>query len=210
MTSEITLTFAGDESGDTSFAFQKGASKYFVVAMIATDKPDALRLQLQQIKQELHLHEDYEYKFHKLIGKKRGIEVFQKIIKADFAAWSLLVDKTMLDDSFLFINGREFYLYFVTELIRQIPSEYQYNATLILDESGGRENLATETRRVLRTRRIDRHFKKIIARDSAREPLIQLADLVAGAVSHRDSINGVVLADMMQAKLRDVIEFPLK
>jgi len=210
MTNGITLTFAGDESGDTSFAFQKGASRYFVIAMIATSKPDELRLQLQQIKQELHLPEDYEYKFHKLIGKKRGTEIFQRIIKTDFDSWSLLVDKTRLDDSFLFISSREFYLYFVTELIRQIPPEYQFNATLILDESGGRENLATETRRVLRARRIDRHFKRIIARDSAREPLIQLADLVAGAVSHRDSVNGVVLADMMQSKLRDVIEFPIK
>ncbi len=39
----LTLTFAGDEAGDTSFAFAKGASRYFVVAGIATLYPDELR-----------------------------------------------------------------------------------------------------------------------------------------------------------------------
>jgi hypothetical protein len=36
----LTLTFAGDESGDVSFAFDKGASRHFVVAAIATADPD--------------------------------------------------------------------------------------------------------------------------------------------------------------------------
>jgi len=30
----ITFTFAGDESGDVSFNFGKGASRYFVIALM--------------------------------------------------------------------------------------------------------------------------------------------------------------------------------
>lgn len=42
----ITITFAGDELGDVSFNFGKGASRYFVQAVIATNQPQALRDEL--------------------------------------------------------------------------------------------------------------------------------------------------------------------
>lgn len=35
----LTFTFAGDEAGDVSFNFGKGASRYFAMAVIATDEP---------------------------------------------------------------------------------------------------------------------------------------------------------------------------
>lgn len=38
----ITFTFAGDEAGDVSLNFEKGASRYFVPAFIATQSPDSL------------------------------------------------------------------------------------------------------------------------------------------------------------------------
>jgi len=210
MNPSITFTFAGDESGDASFAFKKGASRFFVVAMIATEKPNELRSRIQEIKKELSYPEAYEFKFHKLTGKKKSSEVFHHISREEFYAWALIVDKSSLDDSFIAIPGKEFYIFFITELIRHIPPELQFNATLILDEFGGKESLAIEARRLLRARNIDRHFKKIIAKDSEREPLIQLADLVAGAISHRDSVNGASLAELIEPKMRGVIEYPYK
>ena len=39
----LTFTFAGDEAGDFSFDFEKGASRYIVVVVIATTDPDSLR-----------------------------------------------------------------------------------------------------------------------------------------------------------------------
>lgn len=210
MNPNVTLTFAGDESGDASFAFKKGASRYFVIAMIATEYPDKLRSRIQEIKKELSFPETYEFKFHKLTGKKKSNDIFYLISREEFFAWALIVDKSSLNDSFMLIPAREFYIYFITELIRQIPPEFQHNATLILDEFGGKANVATEARRLLRARNIDRHFKKIVSKDSVKEPLIQLADLVAGAISHRDSIHGTLLAEMIEPKMRDVIEYPYK
>lgn len=49
----ITLTFAGDEAGDVSFAFDKGASRYFVAAVIATPDPDGLRQLLADLAKNL-------------------------------------------------------------------------------------------------------------------------------------------------------------
>lgn len=202
------FTFAGDESGDTSFSFSKGASRYFVVAMIATDQPDELRKHMQDIKKTLNLPEEYEYKFHKLTGKRRAKEIISQIALQDFRAWAIVIDKTSLDDSFKFLSGVDFYLYFVTELVRGIPSEERFGATLILDEFGKQLNIATAARKVMRARNIASGFKRIVTRDSKIEPMIQLADLIAGAVSHRDSHKDANMAELLQSKLKGVIEFP--
>jgi hypothetical protein len=42
-----TFTLAGDESGDVSMSFAKGASRNFVIAMIATPYPDQLRSEFE-------------------------------------------------------------------------------------------------------------------------------------------------------------------
>ena len=63
MTAE-TFTFAGDESGDVSFSFGKGASRYFVVAAIGTLQPETLRQTLADLRGEARLPVDYEFSFN--------------------------------------------------------------------------------------------------------------------------------------------------
>ncbi|MGC1378258.1 MAG: hypothetical protein WA821_18650 [Anaerolineales bacterium] len=49
----LTFTFAGDEAGDVSFNFGKGASRYFAMAVIATDEPhDSEAFDLLQAKSQ--------------------------------------------------------------------------------------------------------------------------------------------------------------
>jgi hypothetical protein len=38
----LPLTFAGDEAGDTGFRFNRGATRYFVMALISTRGPETL------------------------------------------------------------------------------------------------------------------------------------------------------------------------
>jgi hypothetical protein len=54
------LTFAGDEAGDASFAFDKGASTHFVLALIATAQPDALRQALARVRDKRGLPAGYD------------------------------------------------------------------------------------------------------------------------------------------------------
>ena len=56
----LTITFAGDESGDVSFNFGKGASRYFVMAVIATTKPEDLRQSLAEVRDEFGLYSSPE------------------------------------------------------------------------------------------------------------------------------------------------------
>jgi len=203
----LTLTFAGDESGDVSFSFGKGASRYFVVAVIATPEPDSLRQLLADLRQEAGLPPQYEFSFNSLTSAPLRRRVFEALARADFESWAVVVDKTALPDPFKVMHGLEFYLYFVTELIRLIPPDKREGATLILDEFGSASRLRADLRRVLIAREIPRHFKKIVVKRSKSEPLIQVADLVAGSILRRDAKADAGAYDYIAGKLNQVLEF---
>src|SRR3989337_3775410 len=96
----ITLTFAGDEAGDVSLNFEKGSSRYFVPAFIATKQPDRLRDMIANLRERLDLSPTHEFKFHRMTSAEIRNEVFQTLIHADFEAWALIVDKTRLPKLF--------------------------------------------------------------------------------------------------------------
>ena len=50
-----TFTLAGDESGDVSMSFGKGASRNFVIAMLATLHPDQLRSKPEVVRNNANL-----------------------------------------------------------------------------------------------------------------------------------------------------------
>ncbi len=202
-----TLTFAGDESGDVSFSFGKGASRYFALAMIATDEPDALRQTLTDIRQRSGLKRSFEFRFHDLTSLRLRQRVFEALQAMDFDAWGLIVDKPALPDVFRVMNGMEFYLYFVSELIRALPEELRQDATLILDEYGSARSLRNGLRRTLKSRGIAHRFRRILIRRSHSEPLIQIADLVAGAIQRRDASKGNQAYTYIQGKVKSLIEY---
>lgn len=151
----LTFTFAGDESGDVSFNFSKGASRYFVATVIATQFPD----------------------------------------------------KAVLSEAFKAMSGLDFYLYFVSELICQIPDQKRAGGTLILDEFGYPDQTKDELRRIMKARNINHKFSRISIRRSQSEPLIQIADLIAGAIWRRDTHNDSGAFDVIERKIRKLVEY---
>jgi len=60
-------------------------------------------------------------------------------------------------------------------------------------------------------RNMPRLFKRVIVRSSDRESLIQVADLVAGAIMRRDSQNDSEAFDMISRKIKRLeLYFPKK
>jgi len=198
----ITLTFAGDEAGDVSLNFEKGASRYFVPAFISTQNPDLLRETLANLRVRLDLSETHEFKFHKMTSSEIRNEVFSTLARADFDAWALIADKTRLPKIFETTTGIEIYTHFVTDLLAIIPAELQKGATLILDEFGSTPDLRMELRRAMIKRHMPRLFKRVIIRPSNRESLIQVADLVAGAIMRRDTQNDSEAFDMISRRIK--------
>jgi hypothetical protein len=205
------LTFAGDEAGDVSMNFEKGASRYFVPVLISTQTPDALREMLADLRKSLGLRETHEFKFHRMASAQVRNPVFQSIARAKFEAWALVADKTRLPKIFENTDGLTIYTHFITELLSIIPTELQQGATLILDEFGSTPDLRTELRRAMIKRHMPRLFKRVLIRPSNRESLIQIADLVAGAIMRRDTQNDSEAFDMIEKKIRRLETYnPLK
>jgi hypothetical protein len=200
----ITFTFAGDEAGDVSLNFEKGASRYFVPAFIATQEPDHLREKLADLRVALNLRETHEFKFHRMTSAEIRNEVFSTLAHADFEAYALIVDKTRLPKIFETTDSLEIYTHFITELLGTIPPEMQKDATLILDEFGSTPDLRTELRRTMLKRQMPRLFKRVIVRSSHKESLIQVADLVAGAIMRRDTQNDADAFDMISRKIKSL------
>lgn len=198
----ITFTIAGDEAGDVGLNFEKGASRYFVPAFIATQEPDHLRDTLVRLRQTLDLSATHEFKFYRMTSAGIRNEVFSSLGHADFEAYALIVDKTRLPKLFETTEGLEIYTHFITELLAIIPTELQKDATLILDEFGSTPDLRTELRRTMIRRHMPRLFKRVIVRSSHREPLIQIADLVAGAIMRRATRHDAEAFDMISRKIR--------
>lgn len=203
----LTITFAGDESGEVSFNFGRGASRYFVMAVIATAKPEELRANLAKVRSEFGLSNAYEFSFNGISSVQIRQRVFQVLQDSEFEAWALVVDKTTMPGLFKAMKRLDFYLFCITELLQVIPSELREKATLILDEFGGEPDLPLEFRRYMKRREIPRHFSRVLTKRSKSEPLIQVADLVAGSVLRRDAQNDSESFDMIQTKFKKVIEY---
>jgi hypothetical protein len=204
----LTFTFAGDESRDGSLNFAKGASRYFVVTVIETQNPDELRDLLSDVRRKSYLPKNFDFHFHSLASAKLRNLVFDSLCQADFEAWAIIVDKTLLSDALkILVPELDFYLYFVSEVIRQIPPAKRNGGTLILDEYGYPEQTRDELKRILKAREIKHGFSRISVRRSQSESLIQVADLVAGAILRRDAHNQSEAFDMIAGKIKKLVEY---
>ena len=105
------------------------------------------------------------------------------------------------------MSGLDLYLFFVSELIRHIPDQKREGGTLILDEFGYPDQTKDELRRIMKARNIQHGFRRISIRRSQSEPLIQIADLVAGAIWRRDTHNDTGAYEVIERKIKKLVEY---
>ncbi len=175
-------TFAGDEAGYTSFRFERGATRYFVVALIGTQYPELLRKTIATLRQQHNLPLSYEFGSHKTTARQLRSILFDTLNSMDFGAWVAIADKEKLPDNFKIMPSRSFYVYMVSKVVEAIPLDWRENSVLLLDEFDRSGKTMAELKRALRLLAVQRGFKHIHARRSYSDDLIQIADLVAGAV----------------------------
>ncbi len=176
------FTYAyGDESGDTGFSFEHGASRYFSIALLLTNHPEQIRRQIERLRATLGLSAQTEFKFYKMPHHFRTqfLSVLQPL---PFIAYVILVDKTKLTREWAQMSVSLFYARCLTELTTQIPENYLDKTSLILDQFGPLTITKTAIRRELKRVGI-RPFKHIKMKRSQGNDLIQCADMVAGATA---------------------------
>ena len=94
----------------------------------------------------------------------------------------VVVDKQRLPDMLRVMPSRIFYAWFLNETVQLVPESLRKNAPLWLDEFDQAGKTVADFKRIARQRGLRYGFKRIRAIRSNSEDLVQVADLIAGAV----------------------------
>lgn len=180
--------FAGGESGNLGFDFEQGATRHFVVALIRFEDPDTARQAIEKFKAARQLA-GRDLAFHELAIHQWSERIFDFFEGLPFQGWVLVVNKKDLPYPYTLIKTKSLYALFVSEVVALIPFTLRDGANLVLDEYDQSGWVLHQVRQLLKARGLPIGFKKIVARWSSSEPLIQVADLVAGA-AHQAVVSG--------------------
>ena len=175
-----------DESGDSGLKINAGSSRYFVVALVGfADRDEAIALddRISLLRKEQRVPDDFEFHFNKLKPGYR-IGFLEAVARYDFFYVAVVMDKTNLSGRDIHLN-ESLYKY-ACGLIFEEAKPRLDNAIVVIDESGSK-NFKSELKRYLVRRLKDEtgkcFIKKVTTQDSRKHNLIQLADMIAGAVA---------------------------
>lgn len=174
-----------DEAGDPGFKLQQGSSKYFVIALIIFDdflEAEKCSVAIKELRRKLKLNDRYEFKFNKTNRKFRQA-FFQAVKGYGFRVRAIAIDKNLIRSEKLKNSKESFYNYTVMQALKQSGQSIR-NAKLKFDKRG--ERALRNQLRVYLSNRLDNKNSKIFTDlkfvDSRQNTLIQLADMVAGAI----------------------------
>lgn len=197
-----------DDSGDPGFKIAKGSSSVFVIALVIFDKEsdaEDTASKIKKLKRDLGLNDSFEFKFNKC-RKDFRCKFLSTIIDSRFRTRAIVMRKDKIYGKELRRNKESFYNYSIKLVLKNHRGTI-HNAKLRLDGRGDRvfkQALSTYLRRELNNFQ-SKIFKDIKFVDSHKNVLIQLADMVAGAI-HRSYYDGVNDRDMYKRIIADKIE----
>ena len=197
-----------DESGDPGFRFGRGSTSHFVVALVVFDSPGHIERTdrvIARLRTRLGLRKDFEFKFNRLKHEWR-MEFLTAVRYSPFRIRAMVVDKRILRSP----NWRKkdiFYNYFVGQVFNHHFGSLK-GAKVRVDGRSGREfrqEFQTYVRKQAGSAVVNIRFL-----DSKSNSLIQLADMVAGAI-HRayrdDDKNDPRYLELLRPRIEDLWEF---
>lgn len=178
---------------------------YYIVALARFRDPNRERERIEAFKAEHHFG-GQEFSFHEIMAQRWRSQVFDFVSTLDFSGWVLVVDKRKLSEFYQLLDNRSLYVSFLAEAVTRIPVEMRHESILVLDEIDRSGEILNRVRRGLQVRGVRKSFKKIVAKRSSSEPLIQVADLIAGVVHRWKRYGETTLLEGVAHKL-DISEF---
>jgi hypothetical protein len=173
-----------DESGDPGI--KSASSPYFVVTLVWFEDNDVANdvdCRIALLRRELNVPEHFEFHFSKIKAEFRK-SFLRAVAPYEFFYNSMVVNKKNLSGAG-FAYPESFYKWTVG-IVFEDAKAYLDNATIVIDGSGDRA-FKRQFQTYLRRRSADQSGKKIISKikiqDSRRNNLIQLADMICGAVA---------------------------
>lgn len=198
-----------DESGDPGFKLDKGSTKHFVAAMVVFrdfKQAEACSATIKTLR--LQLPHSGEFKFNKSDSRVKD-SFFEAMRAHSFEVWALVIDKTLIRSENLRRNDEKFYNYFV-KLLLDCGAKLE-GARVKIDGSGDRE-FKDQLQRYLKRSLPAGSVSSVKFADSQKDDLIQLADMVVGAIarSYRTSEERSKARrwrDMLSKKIHNCWEF---
>lgn len=188
-----------DESGDTGC---KGSStQYFVISIIIFDNINDMQdtqAKIEDFKRLEHLED--ELHFCKTPNDMRD-KFFYFIKSCIFKSKAICVNKKELYSEYLINNPDKLYNYILKQLLDSLNTQEELK--IILD-SKGNKTLERQLKQYLKTNsRLN--VKKIRAKDSKSDVLLQLADMIASCIGHAYNKKEKPNADKWQNIVADKI-----
>jgi hypothetical protein len=176
-----------DESGDAGLKISSGSSECFIVTLVIFQDHDdatATDQRIDLLRTELNLRSHFEFKFNKLSSELRE-QFLRAISPHNFFYFSIVINKKKLT-SRGFQYKESFYKY-TCSLVFENAKAHLDEAIVVIDGSGSRE-FRQQLEAYLKKRVNDknsscRHIKKIKLQNSISNNLLQLADMICGAVA---------------------------
>lgn len=175
-----------DESGDSGMKQKAGSSELFIVTIIIfEDNDDAMACEerIAAIRNELHLNRRYEFHFNSCCDKFRE-EFLKGISQCGFFYHSFVLNKAKLWGQG-FHNKDSFYKY-TTSLVFENARPLLRQAKVIIDKCGNQEfrkQLAKYLKNKINKNDPGSAIRKVSMERSHTNDLLQLADMVCGAVA---------------------------
>lgn len=197
-----------DESGDPGFKLERGASPIFVAVMVIFKTHEDAGVTQKAIEQSAarRFHKG-EFSFTGC-GFRARDSFFECVQHCPFTVRAIVVRKQRIYSPRLQTDKDKFYEYFV-KCMMQYDNNVLRDARVIIDGSGDRvfrRNLHAALRRRIGSGAI----KEIRFKDSHRDPLLQLADMCAGAIARSfrtDRKNFDRWRKMLANHIADIWEF---
>lgn len=176
-----------DESGDSGMKFGQGSSDFFVLTLVIFKENEQANISdtaIDRIRKELKLNPQSEFKFNKLRDSGRR-HFLTSIASHQFTYFSVVINKAKLTGKG-FKFKEPFYKY-VCQMAFNNCREHLQQATIVIDGSGSRE-FRQQLQNYIKGKVNDKNdvrasIKKVKINDSKKNNLLQLADMVCGAVA---------------------------
>ena len=198
-----------DDSGDPGFKEGASSSTFVLVAALFIDPEIAtiVNREISDYRRSLGWKDEHEFKFRKA-PKKVKLHFLEIVSRYDFDIYAVYINKADYPNVFKFSDDEKLYNWTTKELLSIMPLK---EAKVKADGKYGKkykQRVQTYIRQELNTK----DFKKIDdfdIKDSNKDNLIQLADIVVGSINRSFQTNKTDSEEYIRIIRKKIVELKL-